>query len=103
MKMHYDSPDHMTGDADGISFEGFCIPLPPSNLIFINVAGGFIGCGFFDMGTFEKLGIPAVKITGVSNLEELLHERIVYVTKAAEKLGIKIGMTGEDALLLMCQ
>ena len=92
----------MTGEENGISFEGFCLPLPPSKLIFIKTKSGFIGCGFFDMTTFEKLGIPAVKITGVSTLEELLAGKIMYMTESAEKIGIRIGMTGYDVLTQFC-
>ena len=102
MKMHYDSQVHVTGEVNDVSFEGFCLPLPPSKLIFIKTKGGFLGCGFFDMATFEKLKIPAVKITGVSTLEELLAGKIVQVTNSAEKLGLAPGMTGETALLRMC-
>ncbi len=99
MELQYDRPGHAFGTVNGVLIEGFCLPIPPSNLIFITTPGGFIGCGFFDMRTFAKLGISAVRITGVSTLEELLAGNITEVTESAEKLGIRIGMTGSDALL----
>ena len=102
MELAYDRPGHALGNLNGVLFEGFSLPVPPSNLIFITVAGGFIGCGFFDMHTFDKLRIPAVRITGVSTLEELLAGKISLATVAAEKLGIRIEMTGSDALLRFC-
>ena len=102
MELLYDRPGHASGPVNGVMVEGFCLPIPPSNLIFITTPGGFVGCGFFDMRTFEKLGIPAVRITGVSTLEELLAGNITEVTESAEKLGIRIGMTGYDALLRFC-
>ncbi len=102
MELQYDRAGHASGTLNGISYEGYCLPMPSSNLIFITTAAGFIGCGFFDMTTFEKLGIPAVKITGVSTLEELLAGKIMYMTESAEKIGIRIGMTGYDALIRFC-
>jgi uncharacterized protein YunC (DUF1805 family) len=102
MELQYDRPGHASGTVNGVMIEGFCLPMPPSNLLFITVPGGFIGCGFFDMKTFDKLGIPAVRITGVSTLEELLDGLISEVTESAEKSGVRIGMTGYDALLRFC-
>jgi len=102
MELQYDRPGHASGTVNGVLVEGFCLPVPPSNLIFITTPGGFLGCGFFDMHTFEKLGIPAVRITGVSTLEELLAGKIIEVTKSAQELGVSIRMTGYDALLRFC-
>jgi len=102
MELAYDRPGHASGVVNGKEFEGFCLPVPPSNLIFLTTAKGFIGCGFFDMKTFGKLGIPAVMITGVSTLEELLAGKIVDMTVSAENIGVRIGMTGCDALLRFC-
>lgn len=102
MELEYDHPGHASGVVNGKEFEGFCLPVPRSNLIFIKTAGGFIGCGFFDMKTFDKLGIPAARITGVSTIEELLAGKIVDMTESAEKAGVRIGMSGYDALMRFC-
>ncbi|MDO9523049.1 MAG: DUF1805 domain-containing protein [Methanocorpusculum sp.] len=102
MELQYDRPGHASGTVNGVLIEGFCLPVPSSNMIFITTPGGFVGCGFFDMRTFAKLGIHAVRITGVSTLEELLAGKISEVTESAEKSGIRIGMTGYDALLRFC-
>ncbi len=99
MDLHYDRPGHALGTLNGVMIEGFCLPVPPSNLIFMTAPGIFLGCGFFDMQTFDKLRIAAVRITGVSTLEELLAGKIVELTESAETLGVRIGMTGCDALL----
>ncbi len=102
MELAYDRPGHASGTVNGVMIEGFCLPMPPSNLIFITVPGGFIGCGFFDMKTFDKLGISAVRITGVSTFEGLLAGRISEGTESAEKSGVRIGMTGYDELMRFC-
>ncbi|WP_319377838.1 YunC family protein [uncultured Methanocorpusculum sp.] len=102
MELQYDRPGHAIGTVNEVTIEGFCLPVPPSNLIFITAPGGFLGCGFFDMRTFARLGMAAVRITGVSTLEELLAGKIAELTESAETLGIKVGMTGYDALLHIC-
>ncbi len=102
MELLYDRPGHAFGIVNGVNIEGFCLPVPPSNLIFITVPGGFLGCGFFDMRTFDKLGIAAVRITGISTLEELLVAKIAELTEPAKTLGVRVGMTGYDALLHFC-
>lgn len=102
MDLQYDRPGHAFGTVNGVEIEGFCLPVPPSNLIFITAPGVFLGCGFFDMRTFDKLGIAAVRITGISTLEELLAGKIAELTKSAETSGIRVGMTGNDALLRIC-
>ncbi len=102
MDLQYDRPGHAFGTVNGVTIEGFCLPVPPSNLIFITASGVFLGCGFFDMRTFNKLRIAAVRITGVSTLEELLAGKITELTESAETSGVCIGMTGYDALLRIC-
>ncbi len=99
MDLQYDRPGHAFGTVNGVTIEGFCLPVPPSNLIFITAPGVFLGCGFFDIRTFNKLGIAAVRITGVSTLEELLLGKITELTESAETSGVRVGMTGYDALL----
>jgi len=102
MELVYDRPGHALGIVNGKKVEGFCLPVPPSRLIFLTTEHGFIGCGFFDMQTFGRLGIPAVRITGVSTLEELLAGKIVEMTASAESAGVRIGMSGYEALVRLC-
>lgn len=69
---------------------------------------GIVGCGIYDLKTPAEFnqaiaiakGTPAQPLT---EPEDLLPAKIVGVTPRAEALGIKVGMTGREAVELMLQ
>ncbi|MDR3101884.1 MAG: hypothetical protein LBU24_01405 [Methanocalculaceae archaeon] len=69
MQIEYLSPDHAAITDPSISADAYCVELGSANRIFVKTFAGFVGCGFFDLVVFERLGIPAAKITGISALE----------------------------------
>ena len=82
---------------------GIEIDYPKTKLLSITVSNiGYIMCGILDVKILDALHperkiIPA-KIPGASNLMDLLSLQITEITKTAAKIGIKIGMTGEEAI-----
>lgn len=68
------------------------------NVICIKTSAGFVGCGFFDLSVFEKLGIPAAKVTGVASIEDMLRGNVIAATPLAVHLGAKSGVSGEGAV-----
>ena len=74
------------------------IPLQNTNLILITAPKGYIMCGLLDTRTAEKLGHAACKVTGVKTPQQALEAEIKECTTHAQKLGIKKGMTGQQAL-----
>jgi len=67
---------------------------------------GIVGCGIYDLKTAAEFGqaIAIAKGTPAKPLvepEDLFEAKIVGVTPQAEALGIRIGMTGRDAVELM--
>ncbi|MDO5843595.1 MAG: YunC family protein [Methanocorpusculum sp.] len=101
MELTYDREGHAFGEIDGVKFEGFCVPVTSQYLIFIKAGNLFLGCGFFSMDTFDKIGIPAARITCVSSIEQMLNSNIVSVTKSAAAHGITECMTGAEAIAKM--
>ncbi|MBN1431991.1 MAG: YunC family protein [Methanomicrobiaceae archaeon] len=85
--------------------EGFVIPIGKVNLVFARNNRGLVGCGAFDVLALEKFGYAAAKVRpngeSVSNLDDLMTGEISAVNPSAEKLGIKGGMSGKDALNLL--
>ncbi len=81
------------GSAVGIS-----IPMPNYNLVLAVAKRGFVMCGYLDMATAEKLKDAAAVVTGVKSVDELLDGLVKKVTSAAARRGIRIGMTGLQAL-----
>ena len=78
------------------AFEGEIVP--GSSLVFIMGSKGFIMCGYLNIETAEKMGNIAAIATGVKTVDDMLKAKIVAVTKAAEKAGVKPGMAVVDAL-----
>ena len=67
---------------------------------------GIVGCGIYDLKTPAEFGqaIAIAKGTPAHPLtepEDLLGAKIVGVTPQAETLGIRVGMTGKEAVELM--
>lgn len=98
MQIEYLSPDHAHITGPGVAADAYCIELGLANLIFAKTSAGFVGCGFFDLAVFEKLGIPAAKVTGINTIEGLLKGSVTAATPAASLRGAKPGVTGEDAI-----
>jgi uncharacterized protein YunC (DUF1805 family) len=84
---------------------GVQVNLPKTTLLAITTNKGYIMCGALDVALLnERLAtreIVAGRAVGVRTLEELLEAPLESITHAAEKLGIRTGMKGEDALRLM--
>ena len=53
------------------------------------------------MDVAEKLGVTAVKVTGVKTIDNMLKADVKAVTSKAEMKGIKRGMPGLEALRLL--
>ncbi|WP_090578654.1 YunC family protein [Paenibacillus sp. OV219] len=91
--------------ADNTTVLGVEVLLPKTTLLAVTTDKGYIMCGALDVSLLnERLkdrGIIAGRAVGVKTLEELMAAPLESVTSAAEALGIKPGMKGADALLLM--
>ncbi|MDP2938647.1 MAG: DUF1805 domain-containing protein [Candidatus Omnitrophota bacterium] len=75
--------------------------LPHANLVMVSGEKGFIGCGYLNLATAEKLSDAACLVRGVKTIDDLWEAKIVGLTSFAESLGIKLGMLGKEALELL--
>ncbi|MBT6842623.1 MAG: DUF1805 domain-containing protein [Candidatus Melainabacteria bacterium] len=88
-----------TIEINGKSFEAAAIPTPNSNILLIKTEQGFLGCGYFDIATADKLNEAVAIVTGVTNYDEMLEAKVVRMSKAASECGVIEGMSGQEALL----
>lgn len=84
------------GSAMGLSFY-----MQKAPLLVIKADRGFVMCGYLDLEAAASLGDVAVKVKGVSTFDDVLRAYVAGATPEAANLGIKIGMTGKEALELM--
>jgi uncharacterized protein YunC (DUF1805 family) len=67
---------------------------------------GLVGCGIYDVHTAAKFGQAVAIARGTPqnplvNPEDLFDAKIVEATPQAQELGIRIGMTGREAVELL--
>ena len=86
--------------------DGYVIALGPVNLVNVVTDVGMVGCGAFDVAALNNFGYPAAKDrpahgSSIATIEDLLQGIVKEVNPAAEKLGLKVGQTGREALELL--
>ena len=86
---------------NGKEAEGVSINTENTFVLIIKAKKGFLGCGYFDVNTANKVGDAAAIVTGVKTFDEMLNANVIKVSEKAKELGIKEGMKGKDALRLM--
>jgi uncharacterized protein YunC (DUF1805 family) len=82
-------------DWEGLIKEQIQLGLP---LFVIKGSKGFLGCGYISIETCNKTGEACAIVTGVKTHDEMLDAEIKAVSQEAAKLGVRVGMTGEEAL-----
>lgn len=87
---------------DGKTFDACAVSLEPAPFLLIRTENkSFLACGFLDIAAADGLCACAAKVKGVRTFDDMMATNVVAVTKAAEQKGVKIGMTGKEALLKM--
>ncbi len=81
--------------------EALCLNLQSKNLVLIKGRRGYIMCGYLNMKAAQKFQDAAVKITGISSIEEALSASVHSCTAGARKLGIAKGQPVREALKII--
>lgn len=86
-------------EVDGKTATGLKVDLPNSPpLLAIIGRTGFVMCGFLNAEAAEKLNVAAATVSGVKNFEDVLKAEIKTATSKARLMGVKLGMTGKEAV-----
>lgn len=80
------------------SVQAVLISLGSKNLIVLRGNNGYVMCGYLNLKVANKFKDIAVKILGVSTIEEALKAKVSSVSYAAKKIGIKKGQIVKDVL-----
>jgi uncharacterized protein YunC (DUF1805 family) len=86
---------------EGKEFKAFAIPTTNTNVLIITSEKGFLSCGYIKIEVADKVGDVCAIVTGIKTIDEMLVANVIAVSDAAAKLGVKVGKTGKEALLLM--
>ena len=98
--------NHIKVQLPGKQADGYVIPLGPVNLVNVVTDVGMVGCGAFDVAALNNFGYPAAKVrpsqgSSIATIEDLLQGIVKEVNPNAESLGLKVGLTGREALELL--
>ena len=72
-----------------------------SPLLIIKGESGFLACGYINAATCNKTGEACAIVNGVNNHDDMLEATISDVSVAAVALGVRVGMSGADALEIL--
>jgi uncharacterized protein YunC (DUF1805 family) len=86
---------------DNIDFECVHVPTAKTNILLIKATGGFLACGYFDIAVAERVGDAAAIVTGVKTIDQMLTSPVVRLSTRAREAGVKEGMPGREALLIL--
>ena len=67
-------------------------------LLVMTAPKGSLCCGYISVDALNRNGDAAAIVSGVDNHQEMLTAKIKAVSEKGAKLGVKPGMTGEEAL-----
>jgi uncharacterized protein YunC (DUF1805 family) len=86
--------------------EGFVVPLGSLNLVGVVTDVGMVGCGAFDVTALDGFNYPAARVRSgkggaIATIEDLLSGIVKDANVEAVKRGVRVGMTGREALELM--
>ena len=81
--------------------EALTVKLQTKNLIVLNGKKGYVMCGYLNLEAAEKFNDVAVKITGVSTIDDALNSQVHSCTSAAKTLGIKDGQPIKEILSII--
>jgi uncharacterized protein YunC (DUF1805 family) len=86
--------------------QGIVIPFGPVNLVAVRTDVGMVGCGMFDVAALDSFSYPAAKVRpslgpSIMDTDDILTGIVKEANRSAFGRGIRIGMTGKEALELL--
>jgi uncharacterized protein YunC (DUF1805 family) len=81
--------------------ECLVLALSGKNLIVLRGSKGYLMCGYLNLRTAIRCHDAAIKVVGISTVEETLHAKVTAATPAAKKLGVFKGQAVKEALALI--
>ena len=83
------------------SIKAFLIRLVDKNLIILKGSQGYIMCGYLNLSAANKFREVAVKVTGVSSIEDVLKAKVHSLSYEAEKLGLRRNQKIKDVIKII--
>ncbi len=88
-------------DVNGRKMLGVRMQFGKAPILLIRASKGFLACAYFSTATADRVEDALAVVSGVSTFEDMLNAEVQAVSKKAEELGVKAGMEGKDALIVL--
>lgn len=70
-------------------------------LLVISGSKGCLSCGYLSLEAFERNGDAGAIVRGVDTYDDMLVAQVQAISSKAQALGLRVGMTGAEALELL--
>jgi len=81
--------------------DAYSIPLQNKNLVLLRGKKGYIMCGYLNLRVAEKFKEAAIKVAGVSSIEDALKARVHSCTSFAKRLSVYKGEPVKEVLRII--
>jgi uncharacterized protein YunC (DUF1805 family) len=81
--------------------DGACIPTVNNCVLVIQAPKGLLACKYISVERANQMLDCVAIVKNVETLGDMLTAEVIAVSNTAQKMGIKAGMTGEEALMKM--
>ena len=85
----------------GNEYKTYSISTNKTSILIIGAENGFLACGYINVTVANRVGDVCAIVTGVKTHEDMLEAFVSQVSEKAAELGVKEGMNGAEALILM--
>lgn len=83
--------------------EALVMDLAKKRLIVLRGRRGYVMCGYLNLKVAQRFNEAAVKVTGVSSINEVLKAKVSASTSGARRLGIYPGQPIKETLKLIAR
>ena len=85
----------------GKKFSTCEVKLGEKKLLVIRGSKGYIMCGYLNLSVAEKFKDAAIKVTGVTSIQDIIKTKVFACTSQARRLGIFKGQPVKEALKII--
>lgn len=90
-----------TVQKDGKTFTFIKVEMGKAPFLLLKGERGYVMCGYLNLEAATKLGDMGVRVSGVSDLDDVLGSKVAGCTPSAQEAGIKEGQTVSEILHLL--
>jgi len=85
----------------GKFIDAFVVRLLSKNIVLLRGSRGYVMCGYLNLQASNKFKEVAIRVVGVSGIEDILKAKVAACSNQARLLGIRAGQGVKEVLHLI--